>query len=534
MEEKSLGRSFLILSLSGILVKLLSAAYVPLLNAAIGKDAVGVYSSSYNMFVFILAVTSMGAQPAVMKVVAELKALGRGEDAYRTMKLSRNYLTIIGIIATVLFIILSKPIASLVGLERSVLSMYFLAPTILFTCILAAYRGYLQGIEEMETLAISQVIEQFINVVLSLIFAALLIKVSVEWGSAGGTVGTTIGALVAIVFTSYMFEKKHLHNSVNEDENKIKRISDKKIIRKLIKYGLPIILVAIMQNAGILGDTLLVQSRLKAAGFSQTEASVKFALLNYYNTLLYVPLSIVTALSAAVFPKIINAYTNKNRKELKIQVAYTFKLTYLIVIPACFGLAVLSEQIYIMLFGSSQGYELLKYGSIVLLFMSITSIQNTIFQGANKLYLVLKTASIGVVIKIIIDYFLVYSKEINVFGAVVASFIGFLAPTILNHKKMKKLLRIRVPIIRQGIIPLIASSAMTVAIVVIKMPLMRVLNIVEGGRGVVTIMVLILISIGGLIYLIVSILFGGISKKDLDMISPRLFSLLPKFLRKNM
>ena len=69
-------------------------------------------------------------------------------------------------------------------------------------------------------------------------------------------------------------------------------------------------------------------------------------------------------------------------------------------------MAVLSEQIYIMLFGSSQGYELLKYGSIVLLFMSITSIQNTIFQGANKLYLVLKTASIGVVIKIIIDYFL--------------------------------------------------------------------------------------------------------------------------------
>ena len=84
-----------------------------------------------------------------------------------------------------------------------------------------------------------------------------------------------------------MFEKKHLHNSVNEDENKIKRISDKKIIRKLIKYGLPIILVAIMQNAGNLVDTLLVQSRLKAAGFSQTEASVKFALLNYYNTLLY-------------------------------------------------------------------------------------------------------------------------------------------------------------------------------------------------------------------------------------------------------
>ncbi len=82
MENKAVGRSFLILSISGIVIKLLSAAYIPLLTVAIGTDGIGVYNASYSVFIFILAITSMGAQPAVMKVVAELNALGRKEDTF--------------------------------------------------------------------------------------------------------------------------------------------------------------------------------------------------------------------------------------------------------------------------------------------------------------------------------------------------------------------------------------------------------------------------------------------------------------------
>ena len=37
MEEKSVGRSFLILSLAGVLVKVLSAVYIPLLTLIIGS-----------------------------------------------------------------------------------------------------------------------------------------------------------------------------------------------------------------------------------------------------------------------------------------------------------------------------------------------------------------------------------------------------------------------------------------------------------------------------------------------------------------
>ena len=392
----------------------------------------------------------------------------------------------------------------------------------------------MQGTEDMKTLAISQVLEQIVNIVLSLIFAYVFIQISIEWGSAGGTVGTTIGAIAALIFILIMYDKLDYEGKAEIENKSEKYISNKKILKKLLFYGVPIIMVAGLQNAGSLVDTINVKARLLAAGFSNIESRRLYGVLGYYNTLMNVPFALVTALSAAIFPKIIQAYTQRNRKELKAQMAYSFKITYLITIPAAVGLSMLSKEIYLMLFNTTAGYELLKYGSVVLIFMSISAIQNIILQGINKVYLVLSTAFLSIVIKFIINYFLVSIKDINILGAIFASFFAFLVPVIINHRRLKRIFKMKIPILKLAIIPTISSALMALGIFVCRIPIDRIMNIIGRGRITICFIVLILIGVGGLIYLVALIFFGGISKKDLDMISPRLFTLLPRFLRKNM
>ena len=210
MEGKSAGRGFLILSIAGILGKLLSAIYVPLLTAILGKEGYGIYGAGYDIFIFLIAITTFGIQPAVTKVVTELRALGNYKDGLRAMKLSMRYIGIISVIISALFMALSYPISKLIVAENSALTFMFLAPALIFAAILSVFRGYMQGIEDMEGLAISQVIEQIVNVVLSLVFAALLLGVTgdLRWGSAGGTVGTSLGAIVALVYIIYIYYKK--------------------------------------------------------------------------------------------------------------------------------------------------------------------------------------------------------------------------------------------------------------------------------------------------------------------------------------
>ena len=206
----------------------------------------------------------------------------------------------------------------------------------------------------------------------------------------------------------------------------------------------------------------------------------------------------------------------------------------MITIPSLVGLAILGKEVFNMLFGLNEGYELLMYGSIVLVFMSITTIQNTILQGVNKLYLVLYTAFIGVVLKLILDFILVAIPEINIFGAVIASFVSYLVPTIINHRNLRKIFRVRVPIIKLLLAPIIASLSMGVVIAVIRMPMARLINIFEGGRLMISVETLVMVAIGGMVYLLVMILIGGITKTDLDLISPKVYRIMPRFLRKMM
>ena len=534
MEEKAAGRGFLILSIAGILGKVLAALYVPLLTRIIGPDGYGIYSAGYDIFVFLFAVSTLGAQPAITKVVTELKVLGNHKDALRTMKIARNYLIIVGGLISIFFMIIANPLANITGNEESAKSFIFLAPAILFAAVLAAYRGYMQGIEDMETLAISSIVEQLVNVVLSLIFAFVLYNVSgqLEWGSAGGTIGTSLGAIVAIIYIMYIYEKKDYEEQAYILDKSTKKVSDKKIIRKLIKYGLPITLVAGIQNAAGLVDVITIKNRLEFAGFLDTTAM--YGTLNQYKTLIYVPLTIITALATSIFPRIIQAFVERDKKELKRQMSYSFRLTYIIAIPATFGLAILSKEIFYLLFEATDTeYQLLMFGSSALILMSITTIQNVILQGINKFYLIMATASLGLLAKLIINYFLVGITNINIMGAVVGTFVAFAIPAVINHIKLRKIFKIKIPIIKQSIVPLISSIIMSFVIIFVRIPLFRFFSIIGiEGQIVTGVGTFILIAIGGLVYLVVMIYFGGIRKYDLDMISPRLYRLMPRKLRK--
>ncbi|MGG7056860.1 putative polysaccharide biosynthesis protein [Clostridium nigeriense] len=537
MEQKSAGRGFLILSIAGIAGKLLSAIYVPLLKGVLGQTGYGIYVAGYDIFVFLIAVTSLGAQPAVTKVVTELRAMGNHKDALRAMKLAIRYLAVISIAVSGIFMALAFPFSKIINAEQSALTFMFLGPAIIFAAILAAYRGYMQGVEEMESLAISQIIEQLINVVLSLVFAALLIWVtgSLEWGSAGGTVGTSLGAIIAIIYIIYIYNKKDYAEEAerNHDPSR-KRVSDKRIVKKIFMYAIPITLVAAVQNfAGVI-DSITLGTSLATAGFSKVEINDLRAVLSYYKTLVYVPLAIVTALGTSIFPKIIQAFVYKNKKELKQQTSYSFRMMYIIVMPATFGLAILSKEIYRFLLGSSSGYNLLMYGSALLIFMSITTIQNVILQGINKLYLIIVSASLGLLAKIIINLLLVSIPSINIIGAVIATFVSYIIPTIINHRKIKEFFKVNIPIVKQAIVPTICSLLMTIVILVAKFPIIKVAEALGGGRAIIAIATILLIAIGGVIYLYSMIYFGGIRRKDLDLISPKVYKFLPRSLRKEL
>jgi len=524
MKENSIGRGVIILAISSIILKLLSALYMPILSHIITDDGVAIYSVGYEVFVFLFALTSLGVQPAITKLVSEERVIGSEKDVFNVLLISKKFLLFYGGISSIVFAILAKPLSILFNSKDSIMVFVFLAPAIFLASILSAYRGFFQGYNDMITLSVSNIIEQLFNVVFSLFFAFQLINISTSWGSTGGTVGTTLGAIVAIAYIRYILNKKYESKSISIStiEDKYKRkLRNNKIFKRLLLSAGPFIIIAAIQNISGIIDVFTVRT------FIATDINIKTATLRYYTTIINVPLVIITSLGIGIFPKIIKGYIEENKKELVVQTSYCYKLTYIITIPSVCGLMILSKDIFKLVFNRDFGYEILLIGAVALIFMALSTIQNIVIQGMNKFKFIIKLGLLSLIIKILINIIFIKIDNINVIGAVIGSIVALAVITVCNHIKLQEYFNIKVPIINQSKTPLIASIIMSIVLLIFRYILIDGFisdNYTRINIGIVT---LGLIIIGAIIYSLSLLLLGGISKYELDILSPIIYKRLP-------
>ena len=88
----------------------------------------------------------------------------------------------------------------------------------------------------------------------------------------------------------------------------------------------------------------------------------------------------------------------------------------------------------------------MQIGSVALILLAMVQVQTSILQGAGKIYIVTFNLILGIIGKIISNYFLIANKNINIKGAIIGSVICYSIPIILNFHVMKNVLKIRLGI----------------------------------------------------------------------------------------
>lgn len=530
-EEASAAKGVFILSLAGIFVKVISVFYTPILTKILGDGGYGIYSKTTEVYLLVYALSSMGVQPAVTKTVAEYTTLKNNKAAIRALKVASKFYGIVGAVLGILMILLAGVLSNFAESPGSALGIRVLAPCILITCLLSALRGFMQGKNDMAPIGVSQIIEQLLNVVVSLLCAFILVQSSVEFGNAGAQVGTSVGALFACFYVLYCYDKKRYKEEAYENSQPTKKISDKKILAKIIRYSVPITISAGLQNIGGVVDMLNVSKRLIVAGFSVEEGNILYGLLGKYKTLYGVPLVIITAIGTTVLPSLTKSLVLKQRKEAKRKISYAFRLVLLVAIPSAVGLSMVSTELYMCLFGKTLGSDIMLYGSIILVLMSITQTQSVILQATNKLYYVLGTFSIGIVVKIIVNYILVAIPDINIYGVIIGNCLWHFIPAVLNHRKICTSMKMRMSLLKISLKPLIASAAMAIVIYICKQPLEFMYKFIPLTSIVAFFVTILLVAIGGFVYVYIMILTAGITRRDIEGISPKIMRFIPRFIR---
>lgn len=543
MSKQSLVRGTTILAVAGIVVKVMGAFFrLPLVNW-IGDTGMANYSPAYYIYAFLVILATSGLPVAISKMVSESIAIGNHYQAHRVFKLSTTLMCVMGLIFFILLFCFAPQIASLMNNPDAALGMRVIAPALLLVPIMAAFRGYFQGMQNMKPTAISQVIEQLFRVCLGLGAAYFLFfKVGDDFmngtdkyvrGAAGANFGATagsIGGLLMILFI-YALARKGILKRVRRTR-KHGSASNKQILKRVLVIAVPITIGAAIMPILNLIDSALVMNRLTdAAGFAQAEAQSLYGQLSgFVSSLINIPQVLTQSVAVSLVPIISASHKIGETEKLHDNVNLGIRMSVIIGYPCAIGLMVLAKPILLLLYPSqaesaANAASILVIMAFGLIFLSITQTLTGVLQGVDKQMIPVKNLLIGMVFKIVITWVLVGIPSINVNGAAVGTVVAYIVAISLNMRAVKKYTGVKVDNTLTFVRPLISSVIMGVfAFGAYK------LFMLAGHNSIAT---LLSVAVGGVIYVIMIFLTKSITKEELSVLpkGDKIAKLVDKFVK---
>ena len=493
MRKQNFIKGSVILIASVIIVKILGAMFkIPLTNL-IGGTGMGYFSGAYGLFLPVYAVFVTGLSSAASKLTAQSIILNGKKGAAIIKKCSLMTFSFIGILGTAVIVFLAYPFSvHVLGNKNVYLSILIIAPSVMFGCICAAYRGYYEGLKNMYPTALSQLAEAVVKLAAGLWLCHIVIKnadvitryINIDptaLAAAGAVAGVTASSLAGMLYmivSDIFLSRKYMPDL--RDAQKIKG-ANAEFIREIIITVLPIAVGALLSNLTSLADLTTIMKisdisyNKNAAYFSSKFDFIgqigreEFAAFAYgsFNGLAVTMFNLVPSITnifgKSILPHMTEAWTRKDMKALSENASEVLKMAMLVSVPAGLGMCVMSKEILTALFPTSTDEIMFSQLSLAVLAPSVILLSASypvfsMLQAVGRADIPAKIMIPALLIKLIGNIFLVSVPELNITGAALATDICYAFIFVFTLYKLIRLCKIRINIKSVFFNPLFAGT----------------------------------------------------------------------------
>lgn len=440
IKPKSIVSGISVLGVTGIICKLVGVLYSIPLAAILGDTGLGMFQTVFPTYNLLLTVSSAGLPVAVSRMVSSYLAKEDPKNAKKVFVVALKLLALMAAFCTILMLVGNTLLTRLVGVPEASRGFYAIAPCIAIVCVLSAFRGFIQGQQNMVPTAISQLIEQVGKVAFSLPLAALGMTRSVAEGAAGALLGITIVEVLALLYMIIRYYRKANEFNAIEANPTEPEAGQKTLCVTLIRISIPITLTAcIIPLAQFIDSTLMIK-RLVVAGFDTDSATALYGIFSgMVIRLINIPTALALAISMSLVPAISAATAVNNPESIRKQSDDGIRYAFLIGFPCALGMSVLAYEILGFFYQETLSperlqiaSELLTVSGLTVVLFTVVQATSSILQGLRKQNLPAITMVIGVVCKIILNYVLIAIPSINIHGGPIASVVCYSAAMIPN------------------------------------------------------------------------------------------------------
>lgn len=510
-----------ILAVAGIICRIIGILYRSPLTSIIGDEGNGYYTSAYNIYTIILLLSSYSIPSAVSKIIASKLALKEYRNAHRIFCCALIYVCVIGGAASI-FTFFGAGLF-LEGDAAVVLRVF--APTIFLSGFVGVLRGYFQAHGSMVQTSFSQIVEQILNAVISILAARALIEKAVSagatesqravYGAAGSALGTGSGVAVALLFMAfvYLINRKVIRKRINKDRHRYID-SYENIFKSMMLTVTPIILSTFIYNfSTAFNQTVYSKVMIYLRGLTLSETATSYGIFSgKAMVIINIPIALASSLSSAMIPTISASCAVGDIKGTRKKVENAMWTTMLISIPSAVGLAVLSGPIMQLLFPQKDSLELasklLAMIAPAVVFYSLSTLSNGILQGVGKVNQPVRNAAIALGVQTVLLIGLLALTDWNLQALVVCLLVYSGMMCVLNSISVRRSIGVRENFKKMFFLPLLAAAIMGAVAKLVYTGLHLVIV-----SNVVCLMPTLIIAV--IVYAVAALLVGAVGREQL-------------------
>ena len=449
MKKNSFVSGVFITTFGIFLTKILGIVYVIPFHALIGELGGALYGYAYTVYSLFISLATAGIPLSISKVVSEYQTLGYYDAKKRVFILGKRIAVILGLICFLILIIFAPVLARLIlgdlvggnSLKDVTFVIRVISTAILIVPVLSVYRGYFEGHRFMSPPSISQVLEQIVRVTIIILGSFLVIKVfhlSITSAVGLAIFGATAGALVSYI---YLIDKKIKNKDKFELEvREVKEpvITNKMILKKIMFYSIPFIMIDIFKSLYNYVDMVtVVKGLVKIANFSVADAETIMSMLSTWcSKFNMIILAISSGVIVSLIPHLTQSLVKKNNRDIDKKVNQSYSIFMFFMIPMTAGISFLASPIWNVFYGASKyGPSVLSYFIFVASVMGLFSISVSILQVLKDYKVVFLSLFSGVIVKALVNkLFISVFFKLGLpayYGVITATIIGYFLSVII-------------------------------------------------------------------------------------------------------
>ena len=443
MKKKNFIDGAIISPLCLIVCKILGLVYVIPFYKIIGSKGGALYSYAYSIYAVFLNLSTVGIPSAIAKIISEYDTLSFKYLKDKSYNIAKKMLSFIGIISFCIMFLFSDLIAKgIIGgvtggntVESVSIAIKVVSLALLVVPRLSILKGYFIGNRYLREGSISGIIEQFVRVLVIICGSYITVKVfnlDVEYAVYVAVLGASVGAFVSYVY----LKKKSLPILKNNEEAEITdeeaKVTNKMLIKKIVVYAIPFVIISMLQSAYNVVDTFTVVKTLTNIGFSAEVAETTIGVISTWGSKLnMIVVSISIGITSSLIPNVVGSYTKGDFKDINDKINLTFKMLIYLTVPMAIGMSFLSLPIWHVFYGVDElSTSIFKYYILQVILYGLFTTLTTITQSMNQSKITIGSLIISFVIKLVLNvpmmYLLSYVGAPAYYGPIITDVLSIL------------------------------------------------------------------------------------------------------------